>query len=100
VTFALLIEQDAEADISEITDWYRDQRNGLEEVFLLRLRESLNELCNNPLQYQQRFRNVRVALLHKFPYQVFYKLFGEKILVLGVIHTSRNPKLIRKRLKK
>jgi plasmid stabilization system protein ParE len=97
MTFQPLFEQDAEIDIFSIADWYRDQRNGLEDDFLHSLKASLDSLVKNPFQYQVKFRGVRAVLLQKIPYQVFYKISDNSIIVLGVIHTSRNPKLIKRR---
>lgn len=38
------------------------------------------------------------ALLRRFPYSVIYVLEGETVLVLAVLHGSRNPDDLRKRL--
>jgi plasmid stabilization system protein ParE len=100
VTYQLFFEQDAKTDIASVADWYRDLVDGLESEFLSSLKTSLDKLEANPYQYQVRFRDIRTVLLHKFPYQIFYKIFEDKIIILGVVHTSRNPRLIRRRIKK
>jgi len=34
---------------------------------------------------------VRVKLVHRFPYAVYYRSLAEEILILAVAHTSRQP---------
>jgi plasmid stabilization system protein ParE len=42
---------------------------------------------------------VRRALLHTFPYAVYFHLSEETVLVLAVLHLRRNPKVWRGRLR-
>jgi toxin ParE1/3/4 len=45
----------------------------------------------NPNQYPVVHRNVRRALVRRFPYGVFYVVEGQRIVVLAVFHGSRDP---------
>jgi len=89
----------AREDVREIVLWYRGEREGLEDRFLLSLKASSDILLKNPLQYQVKFGSVRALLLKRFPYRLYYFIDGNLIMVLGVVHTKRSPKLIRKRIK-
>lgn len=100
VKYKIEFEQGADTDLTEIVDWYRDQREGLEIDFVSSLKSTLDFIVSNPSQYQERFRGVRTARTLKFPYLVFYRVASSTIAILGIIHTSRNPRLIRKRIKK
>ncbi|MEK6783499.1 MAG: type II toxin-antitoxin system RelE/ParE family toxin [Bacteroidota bacterium] len=86
-------------DILEISDWYADQKRGLEEEFLKCLEEALAKIEANPLHCAIRYRSSRVKVLDRFPYRIIYKLIDKDIVIFGVFHAKRNPKLIRKRLK-
>lgn len=86
-------------DVLEISDWYADQKPGLEEEFLKSLEEALSKIQANPLHCEIRYRSSRVKLLDRFPYRIIYKLIDKDIVIFGVFHAKRNPKLIRKRLK-
>src|SRR6267154_550008 len=86
-------------DIREIVWWYRNEQEGLEERFLLSLKASTDSLLKNPQIYQINFQSIRSLLLKRFPYRLYYFIENSSIVVLGVIHTKRNPKLIRKRVK-
>ena len=89
----------AREDVREIVWWYRNEREGLEDRFLFSLKVSLNELGANPLIHPIQFQDIRAVLLKRFPYKVYYTLLESNVIILGVIHTKRSPKLIRKRLK-
>ena len=89
----------ARDDIREIVWWYRNEQEGLEERFLLSLKASTDSLLKNPQIYQINFQSIRSLLLKRFPYRLYYFIENSSIVVLGVIHTKRNSKLIRKRVK-
>jgi toxin ParE1/3/4 len=87
----------ARDDIREIVLWYRNELEGLEDRFLLSLEASTNSLIKTPFAYQVNFKSIRSILLKRFPYRLYYFVEEDSIIVLGVIHSKRNPKLIRKR---
>ena len=99
MTYTIEISEFAVQDIAEIIEWYRDQKEGLEYEFVSSLEITLGQVESNPLAFQLRIKQSRVALLQRFPYKVVFKIYGSIIKIIGVIHHSRNPKLIRKRLK-
>lgn len=89
----------AREDIREIAIWYHEQNPGLENDFLVNLESSINGIEDNPRKFQIHFRQTRSVLLRRFPYRVIYKVTKNTILIVGVFHTSRNPKIISKRSK-
>ncbi len=86
-------------DLKESMDWYDLQKSGLGLVFFEFVQIKLDQIKENPTHYGLRFKNVRVALVDKFPFKIFYEIFPEKIVVYTFYHTSRNPKRVIKRLK-
>ncbi|WAC41723.1 type II toxin-antitoxin system RelE/ParE family toxin [Pedobacter sp. SL55] len=54
----------------------------------------VNFIAKNPLVYQIRYANIRVAFTDRFPYGIHYE-YNEpenEIIILAVFHTSINPK--------
>jgi plasmid stabilization system protein ParE len=88
----------AREDVRAIVIWYKSEVEGLEDRFLLSLKNSINSLIKNPLIYQVNFGSIRSLLLQRFPYRVYYFVEGNSIKIIGVVHTKRSPKFIRKRL--
>jgi len=99
VSYSIELADQAIHDLSEIMDWYRHQKEGLEIEFKLSLEAAFDQLKRNPLAFQIRVKGSRNILLQRFPYKVVFKIYSERIKIYGVLHHSRSPKLIRKRLK-
>lgn len=91
-TYEILISSDAEDDIRAAVEWYQSLDAGLETEFLRALDACLSSIQRNPEQYPLVYKNVRRALLRKFPYGIFYFVFTDTIAVLACFHTSRDPK--------
>jgi len=68
----LIIRPEAQADLAEGFNWYEERRAGLGFEFLNRVNLVLMKIEENPLRYSGTYRNVRMALVGKFPYKVLY----------------------------
>ena len=87
----LFITDEAYLDILDAHVWYNTLAKGLGDEFEQHLEKELNRLLKNPKLFQNKYKNIRVAYLEKFPYGIHY-LIDENILkVVAVFHTSRNP---------
>jgi toxin ParE1/3/4 len=86
------IRPEAEADLTEAYGWYQGCRDGLGDEFLLSVEAALDSIQRFPQSYPAVHKQVRRALLRRFPYGVFYLVEEEAIVVLAVFHASRNPK--------
>jgi len=93
VTVQLIIEQPAKVDLAEAVKWHRELRNGLEEEFLLCVDEGLERIIHYPEANQILFRHLRRALVHRFPYGIFYLYQRPVIRVVGVMHMRRKPSI-------
>ena len=97
--YSVEITSQAYQDLADIIGWYSLQREGLEKEFSLSFEATLNRLKRNPSGFKVIFKGARSIFLQRFPYKVIYKIYGMTIKIYSVIHHSRSPKLIRKRLK-
>lgn len=95
----LVVRPEAESDVAAAVQWYEGQRPGLSLAFRSALDRAFSTIIENPDRYARIYRDVRRALVRRFPYGVFYIEQGERIVVVGVLHTSRNPTLWRSRSK-
>ena len=84
-------------DIEGACRWYNDQRPGFGHEFLVELQAAFSRIAGNPEMYAADYRAVRSARLHRFPYVVHYRIHGETVVVLAVLHGSRNPSIWRGR---
>lgn len=88
----IIFGSEVEADLTESYDHYEKQLNGLGSEFLLSVEAALNQIERSPLHFQKIYKNKRKANLKRFPFGVFYIVTKETVLILAVIHLSRDPK--------
>ncbi|MFZ4700119.1 MAG: type II toxin-antitoxin system RelE/ParE family toxin [Candidatus Methylumidiphilus sp.] len=84
---------EAKAEFDAAADWYEQQRRGLGLDFVTRIREVFKRLAVNPKLYAMVYRDVRQAIVTRFPYVVLYREVQGEILVISVFHTAQNPTL-------
>ena len=87
----------AEADLEDAARWYEHERAGLAERFLNDVDRTFARIREWPLQFPTVSGDIRRALLHTFPYAVYFRASDEMIVVLAVLHLRRNPKVWRAR---
>ena len=89
----------AEADLENAARWYEEERAGLAERFLSDVDRTFARIRERPLQFPTVAGDVRRALLHTFPYAVYFRASDEMVIVLAVLHLRRNPKIWRGRVR-
>src|SRR6266545_1957340 len=90
---------DSIVDHPEALPLTEEQRPGLSLEFRSALDLTFSAIGGNPALYAPIYRELRRALLRRFPYAVFYVERTDELIVAAVLHTSRNPRLWRARLK-
>jgi toxin ParE1/3/4 len=84
-------------DLRDAVDFYNSKRPGLGERFYLNFEAKIESIQGNPMQYAIRHENVRCAKINRFPFMIHFTDLTDRIVVVGIIHTSRNPQLWKKR---
>lgn len=82
----------AAADIDEAFLWYEAQRPGLGLEFLTAAQNLMDAISANPLRYPVLLRNTRRGLLRRFPYAIYFRIYGEVIVVVACMHGRRDPR--------
>lgn len=90
--YRLVIWPEAEAEVADAAKWYEKQERGLGRDFLRAFRAATTVLRRNPFQYQIVFVEARRVLLRRFPYAVFFEIHGPDVVILGCLHTARDPR--------
>ena len=92
MTLELRLRPEAELDLSDAARWYEEQRPGLGHQFLDEVLAIFSKLAETPLLYPVIHRNTRRALIHRFPFGVYYRAETTAIVVVAVMHGSRHPR--------
>ncbi|EJL72879.1 type II toxin-antitoxin system RelE/ParE family toxin [Chryseobacterium populi] len=89
----VVISENADFDLKEITDWYNARNKKLIWIFLKDLKEKVKHISGNPLACEIRYENFRIVFLKKFPFGIHYFYDEEENLIeiYSVFHTSRDP---------
>lgn len=103
MTYNLRIRVEAEQDLSEAYHYYQDCRAGLGDEFLLCIEATLATITRQPSLYVSVHRNVHRgnvyrALIHRFPFGVFYFVEDDHIIVVAFMHMRRSPQFWRERV--
>ncbi len=93
MVFTIIVRKRAERNIAEAFNWYEMKQGNLGYDFIENIEAELNQIHENPFLYQTRYESIRCALISRFPYGIFYWVDGNKIIVLTVLHLSRDPRL-------
>jgi plasmid stabilization system protein ParE len=87
-----IVRPAAAADIDEAFLWYEGQREGLGHDFLTAAQKLIDAIADQPLRYPVVRRNTRRALLRRFPYTIYYRLYGDIVVVVACMHGRRSPR--------
>jgi plasmid stabilization system protein ParE len=91
MTRRFILRPRAEHDIQSAFEWYESQRPGLGDEFLVALRQRLEAVRSFPESNPILYRDIRRAVLSRFPYLIFYVVRPTQVAVLAVLHHARNP---------
>jgi plasmid stabilization system protein ParE len=78
-------------EIDEAHEWYEQRKSGLGGDFLDEVERIHGEIIANPARWGFAEGDIREALLRRFPYAVYYRVLADRIRVLAVFHTARDP---------
>jgi plasmid stabilization system protein ParE len=91
VSAGLIIRPEAEADVRDAFAWYEERLPGLGVSFLDELELAFDSISAMPEAHAKVHRKMRRALLRRCPYGILYVLEPGSVVVLAILHTSRNP---------
>ena len=89
--FTVIFTPAARAELIGAQDWYETEASGLGRLFRYAIDALAERMSANPRQFPLVFKNVRRALLRRFPYALFFVVEDEIILIVACFHASRDP---------
>ena len=94
----LIVEREANNDITSTAEWYEEQEKGVGVAFLDELNGVLQRILRNPKAFSLRQLALRGASLKKFPYTIYYKHENEVIQIIAVLHHRRDSRTLAQRI--
>lgn len=89
--YSVIFTQAARAELIEAQDWYEGEAAGLGRRFRQAIEALLERMGDNPRQFPIVFKDVRRALLRRFPYSLFFDAEDSVLIVIACFHASRDP---------
>ena len=83
----------AAAEIETAYRWYEREREGLGSEFLEALQKMVNAIAENPERFPTVRKDIRRAVLRRFPYSIFNRVVSGHVVVIACFHGKRNPRV-------
>lgn len=91
--FPIIFTPAARAELIEAQDWYEAESPGLGRRFRAAIEALTERMSANPAQFPFALKNVRRALVQRFPYMLFFVVEEDGfLLVIACFHASRDPR--------
>ena len=93
MSLPVVLRDEAQAEFDEAFDWYDTKRAGLGSEFVAEVQKVFDRIAANPLMHRAVFADIRKGVVRRFPYCVFYRPHADRVEVIAVFQTSRDPSI-------
>jgi plasmid stabilization system protein ParE len=87
-----LFRRAASADVEAALGWYENQRRGLGREFVAAVGAAVTRIEESPLAFPVVRRDIRRAVLQRFPYALYFRVIGDAVVVIACLHGKRHPR--------
>ena len=91
MSLPVVLRDEAQAEFDEAFDYQEGQQAGPGVDFVARIQQVFDQISANPLMHAVVFSDVRKAVVTRFPYCQFYRAHADRVEVLAVFHSKRDP---------
>lgn len=85
-------------EYAEAVQYYAERRVEVAQAFINAVEDAINRIRESPSRWKAIDEDIRRCSTRKFPYGVLYTLEEDYILILAVMHCSREPGYWKNRL--
>ena len=89
----------ARAELTDAISYYNIQSEGLGYEFSAEVKRTLERIVRHPDAWLKLSKRTRRCRTNRFPYGIIYQVRREMLLVVAVMHMSREPETWKSRLK-
>ena len=91
MTPRLFVRKLAKADVTSAFDWYEAHRAGLGAEFAEEVCTVYSIIEEHPLRFPIALDDIRMALVHRFPYVIYFVVLARHTSVIAVLHGHQKP---------
>ena len=92
-----VLRRTAEQEFDDSIAWYESERKGLGQEFRTTVEEYFQRIQDNPEWFPKVRSEVRRAVVRRFPFAIHFLIETDRIVILSVFHTSRDPEQLKTR---
>lgn len=96
----VILEQEAINDLRTAREWYERSSLASGVRFAECVAQSLDRISQFPRMYAIVWKNVRIAHIGQYPYNIYYLIHATHISVLAVLHAKRDASAWKPRISK
>ena len=87
-------------DIAAAAEWYDARESGLGAKFARAVQDRIEDVRKQPLLARIRDirRSVRWVFPRRFPYRIIYRVEGDVVLIIAVIHAAQHDRRWKERI--
>ena len=82
---------EALTEYAEAVQYYAGQRVEVAQAFIDAIEDAVYQIRESPIRYIVIDEDVRRCITRRFPYGILYTIERDYILILAVMHCSREP---------
>lgn len=82
---------EALAEYAEAVEFYAERRVELAQAFINAVEDAIFRIVQSPTRCRVVDEDIRRCLTRKFPYGILYTIEQDFILIVAVMHCSREP---------
>ena len=88
----------AQAELMDAVSYYNAQSEGLGYEFAIEVKRTLERIVQYPDAWFKISKRSSRCRTNRFPYGLIYQIRNDTVLVVAVMHMSRNPETWKSRL--
>jgi hypothetical protein len=77
-------------DLLESAEWYELERQGLGVELLVEVDAVIDQIKDAPARFPRVEGELRRAQVHRFPFGIFFRVDGNRVVVFAILHLSRD----------
>ena len=95
--YSIVLTPDADADIGSGFSWYHRIDPNLAFRFVSEGRTTMDRIAQFPYRFQLVNGAVRRTRLKRFPYNIYYSLDNDEVVITAILHERRSDDIWRQR---
>lgn len=91
MSLPVIFHRAASIEFIEASTWYETKRAGLALEFIAEIDRCVTLASQYPAQYAFVRGDIRRVVANRFPYSIYFRAEKNRVVVLAVFHSSRDP---------